>query len=377
MTTSLGWGGTEGHVTDLAIGYAALGIPFVVAVDMPPLDRLETLKRRGIRVEILTEDAGISPSNYVKSLDATLKELKPDLIHLNSWARKDLIFKVTREAGIPVVETLHTTISNLNLKTKVRYFFPLRRERQAYRKTLPAVINISDLSLHNFRRLYPFIDKTARVYCGAYFPKEPNDVISRGASAKVLWIGSMIERKRPVWALEIWKRLVFDFPGSQLIMVGNGPEMDRVKSMVQEMPPEMVLLSGNIADLSPVLKMGDIMFHTSVAEGIPKNIRYALNFGMPVIATNAGAISEAVTEGENGFLTEPHDESLTEKRLRQLISDATLRGVMGIKGREWGNRIFRMDNMVSNVLRAYKDLCGVEFIPKYRMTDRDIYFPLD
>lgn len=377
ITTSLGWGGTEGHVADLAIGFVRRGIQPIVIVDHPPLDRIHILNRLGVKVEVLTNNPNITKSDYDKSLSSILKRLNPNLIHLNCWERRESILKVAKKAGIPVIETLHTTVMpTLNIKTSIRYFFSICGKWWAYKKALPAVINISDISLENFRKAYPFIKKTIRIYCGTYFPEERNDVGANGTAVKVLWIGSMIERKRPIWALKLWKRIAVDFPFAQLIMIGDGHEMGLIKALVKDMPPESVILCGNIPDLHSMLKTGHIMFHTSTAEGIPKNILYALNFGMPVVATNVGAISEAVVDGENGFLTEVIDDKLMENRLRQLILNPLLRENMGIQGRQRGGELFRLDNMIDNILRAYKDFYGVNVISKESIVDQYFQYPL-
>lgn len=377
MTTSLGWGGTEGHVTDLAIGFVERGIFPVVIVDKPPLDRMDILNHLGVEVELVMKNQNITKSEYIKSLSSILSRLRPSLVHLNIWERRPYILKVTKGLKIPVVETLHTTVkSKVRLRAKIRYFFSMRNEKEAYKNTLPSVINISERSLENFRKVYPFIKNTAHVYCGAYFPNESNDVQSGGTAVKVIWIGSFIKRKRPILALKIWKRIVSDFPKAQLIMVGDGPEMRPIKAMVKNMTLGSVKLCGNIPDLYPILKEGHIMLHTSVAEGIPKNIRYALNFGMPVVVTDVGAISEAVIDGENGFLIGKTDSQLMENRLRELILNPALRERMGIQGRQRGDKLFRLDTMIDHVLEIYEGFRGKALIPRESKLSPNFLFPL-
>ena len=377
MTTSLGWGGTEGHVTDLAIGFVKRGIFPVVLADKPPLDRADILDRLGVKVEVVMNGKSMTKAEYIKTLSSILTRINPSLIHLNNWERRPCILSVIGGLKIPVIETLHTTIkSKVRLRAKIRYFFAIKAIREAYESTLPAVINISERSLQNFCKVYPFIKNTTRVYCGAYFPKESNDVKAGGTAVKVIWVGSFIKRKRPVVALNIWKRILIDFPKTQLVMVGDGPEMGKVKAIVKNMPPGSVKLCGNIPDLYPVLKEGHIMLHTSIAEGIPKNIRYALNFGIPVVTTNVGAISEAVIDGMNGFLVDVSDIQLMEDRLRRLICNSTLREAMGMQGRQLGDRLFRLDVMINNVLGAYKDFYGQDLAPRETNLSNDFLFPL-
>ena len=47
--------------------------------------------------------------------------------------------------------------------------------------------------------------------------------------------------------------------------------------------------------------------------------------GIPNISSNIAAISEAITDGENGYLTEPGDEKTLADRILRLAKDAELR----------------------------------------------------
>ena len=60
----------------------------------------------------------------------------------------------------------------------------------------------------------------------------------------------------------------------------------------------------------------------------------ALAAGLPVVATDVGGISDALTEGEGGFLVPPRDAAALRAALERVINNAALRDRMGKWNRE-------------------------------------------
>jgi glycosyltransferase involved in cell wall biosynthesis len=55
--------------------------------------------------------------------------------------------------------------------------------------------------------------------------------------------------------------------------------------------------------------------------------------GLPVVATDVGAIGEAVCHGETGLLVPPHDVTALGAALDTLVRDINLRQSMGLRAR--------------------------------------------
>ena len=53
----------------------------------------------------------------------------------------------------------------------------------------------------------------------------------------------------------------------------------------------------------------DFHINLSESEGVPVSIMESFSFGIPVIATNVGGVSEIVIDGYNGFLIDPNSNS--------------------------------------------------------------------
>ena len=83
-------------------------------------------------------------------------------------------------------------------------------------------------------------------------------------------------------------------------------------------------LIGEIPDPTPLYETADIFVLPSRYEGYGMAIAEALAYGVPVVATRVGAISEVVPEGA-GILVPPDDSIALADGLRRLIEDTALR----------------------------------------------------
>jgi glycosyltransferase involved in cell wall biosynthesis len=77
----------------------------------------------------------------------------------------------------------------------------------------------------------------------------------------------------------------------------------------------------------------DIFVFPSFFEGFGIVLAEAMSFGLPIVATAAGAIPELVHQGENGLLVPPDDAGALATAIAQLASDVALRQRLGQAGR--------------------------------------------
>jgi glycosyltransferase involved in cell wall biosynthesis len=85
-----------------------------------------------------------------------------------------------------------------------------------------------------------------------------------------------------------------------------------------------IILAGETADLSSAYDVADVFVLASRHEGYGMVFAEAMQHGLPVIATTAGAIPEAVPSGA-GVLVPPDDVTALAGALAQLIGDPALR----------------------------------------------------
>lgn len=97
----------------------------------------------------------------------------------------------------------------------------------------------------------------------------------------------------------------------------------------------------------------DVFVLPSYTEALPVSILEAMQFGLPVVASNVGGVSAEVEDGVNGFLlgglkpvmlnTFRPDAKEIADRLEALLNDAAMRNRMGQSGRRKFEREFTLD----------------------------------
>jgi glycosyltransferase involved in cell wall biosynthesis len=78
---------------------------------------------------------------------------------------------------------------------------------------------------------------------------------------------------------------------------------------------------------------------------------------LPIVATNVDGAREAIVDGENGFLHEPHDVEGMSRSVLKLLQDPELRQTMGKCGK---SRVMEFDisTSVANLESAYRECLG-------------------
>jgi glycosyltransferase involved in cell wall biosynthesis len=93
---------------------------------------------------------------------------------------------------------------------------------------------------------------------------------------------------------------------------------------------------------------------TSQAEGFSNSILEYMAAGRPVVATNVGGASEAIVEGETGYLVNPGDDRLMAEHLIRLLADRELRTSMGLNGRRVVEERFSCETRLRNTSALYQ-----------------------
>lgn len=104
-------------------------------------------------------------------------------------------------------------------------------------------------------------------------------------------------------------------------------------------------------NVQEILKEADIYISTSLFEGTSNSIMEALNWSIPVVATDVGDNRYLVEDGKNGFLTHVGDSNAVADRLAFLLENDEQRCVMG----RYGNRILHRYS-VENFEDRYESL---------------------
>lgn len=93
-------------------------------------------------------------------------------------------------------------------------------------------------------------------------------------------------------------------------------------------------------------------------EGHPWVIVEAMAAGLPVIATDQGAIRESVVDGDNGYIVGKQSPAEVAARVIALVRDPDLRAGMGARSRQLYEERFTEAAMVRQLARAFHAVAG-------------------
>ena len=160
--------------------------------------------------------------------------------------------------------------------------------------------------------------------------------------------------------------LVNEMPEARFVIVGDGPERERLEELARVTKIEkFVHFLGSVQDIPGVLSMIDLFALTSHNEASPVSIMEALSCKRPVVATDVGSIDESVLEGETGFLVPAGNANEMFKRWRQILTDSELSNSLGAAGRSHIVKTCSLESMtegyMSLIERLYAKKTGRKF----------------
>ena len=90
-------------------------------------------------------------------------------------------------------------------------------------------------------------------------------------------------------------------------------------------------------------------------ECFPLVLLEAMQFGLPIISTNEGGISDIVVDGQTGILVKQKDYLMLADKMEFLINNPDKHKKMGIEGRKRYNELFTLTIFEKSMLSVFKD----------------------
>ncbi|WP_064966095.1 GT4 family glycosyltransferase PelF [Tenacibaculum ovolyticum] len=100
---------------------------------------------------------------------------------------------------------------------------------------------------------------------------------------------------------------------------------------------------------------GDISILTSISEGFPYTVIESMSCGIPVVATDVGGVSEAITES-TGFICEPKKFEELGNKVIYLLQNEDIRLEMGRNARKRVLENFTIDKIIKSYENLYENL---------------------
>jgi glycosyltransferase involved in cell wall biosynthesis len=159
--------------------------------------------------------------------------------------------------------------------------------------------------------------------------------------------------------VEAFDSLHREVPGSRLLVVGTGPERERLAedlttrglasaaTLTGAVRPEEIpgLLASMDAAVAPYPRQEEFYFS-------PLKVFEYMAAGLPVAASRIGQLENLIRDGEDGLLLPPGDSDALASALLRLARDPSLRTRLGKAARERARKEFSWATVTERILRA-------------------------
>ncbi len=322
----------------------------IFGIELPTL-----IYKHGFRVSVF-------PKREVKKI---LSSFRPDVVHVQVSDPIGLsVVSYARKHGVPVVTTEHNQPEVFTEPLKVPGFakkpienlltaYFANRQSKSDFVTMPTKKAIMKL-LDGRNFTVPIAAVSNGVDLKNFKPGKVSPEIYKelGADAgllTVLYVGRVDPEKGVGGVIEAFLRA--NVPNAQLLIVGDGVDKARLEKEYGDY--KNVIFAGRVVPpkLYDVYRMGDVFATASEVETQGIVLIEAAASGLPLIAVNAGAVSEICVNNKNGLLCQAGDVAEMSEAIRKLLVDEDLRKKFAEKSIE-----FAKEHDFENTLDKFENI---------------------
>ena len=351
VDSARGWRGGQNQALLTARGMAARGHEVILACQARGA-LAERARRAGLAVREMDFRGDLSPSAVVR-LRSLLRRERPEVVQLHD-----------PHAVSAGVLARRLSPSTPRLVATRRVDFPLRGpfSRRKY-LACARVVAVSEAIAAVLRRDGMPSDRVRVVHEGV--PDRPGEPGGREAlrelgvpeGAPVVGnVAALTDHKDQSTLLAAAARVAGRVREAWFVIVGEGELRPRLEARARELGLERCVFAGFRSDLDRLIPAFTLFCLSSQLEGLGTSVLDAMAFGVPVVATSAGGIPEAVVDGVTGRLVPPRDPDALAAALVDALENAARREAWGRAGRRRFEERFTADRMVEATLAVYAEL---------------------
>lgn len=135
----------------------------------------------------------------------------------------------------------------------------------------------------------------------------------------LMWAGRLGKEKNLDFMMDIYRRVAAKRGNLQFLIVGDGPELERLRSAHGDDPH--VIFPGRVerTDLPNLYSLADVFVFPSTTDTFGMVVLEAQACGLPAVVTDVGGPQEIVRDGETGFVLPADQIEKWEKAIAGLL----------------------------------------------------------
>lgn len=294
-------------------------------------------------------------ASYGVRFNEVLNELKPDIVNIhNAFGKSFVATLVCKKKGIPIVLTSYAEMFSWREEEKGEDWS--KKYRKMFKYVAENSNHIISPSEHCARGplKYVPINKVTVVFSGvdaqnyeSYLKiKKENAKKKIGLDNKkiVLFVGQLHWRKGPQYLAKAAPKIIREVPNVVIVFIGSDLGM---KKEIEDITAEIkknISIAGFVSeeDLPIYLRAADVFIFPSLTkrECMGMSMKEAMLLETPVVGFDVGGTSEAVINGETGFLVKVEDYKALSDKIIEILKNEKLREKFSRNSRNRALRLF-------------------------------------
>jgi len=176
---------------------------------------------------------------------------------------------------------------------------------------------------------------------------------------RILFLSRIVRTKGVYEAIESFSILSRNHDNIELLIAGNGPELQAVKKYVKSHHLSNIKFLGYVgkeAKIKVFLNSHIYLFPTYYGEGMPISVLEAMAFGLPVVTRAVGGLKDFFKNGEHGFITNSRDPGYFAYLLERLIANESLRTKISVFNYNYAQKFFLASEVTKRIESIYLNL---------------------
>ena len=186
----------------------------------------------------------------------------------------------------------------------------------------------------------------------------------------IVTVTDMAELQEMRGLLSAFQKVAIKKPHSRLIVVGNGPQRERIEYETYQMAlGNRVIFEGavNNTELADYISLGDIFVNLSArTSGFEPSMLEAMAQEKVIIGSEVSPIATIVENGHDGFLLRPADTTSLSALILDIFHHHVPSREVGARARLKMAQLFDTDKMVDQTLAAYTQILNQTGLYKAR-----------
>lgn len=292
-----------------------------------------------------------------------LADFNPDVIHNHSMSTMGIqALAAAHLLGLPILGTCHVflagflqyapiSLDGVPLTEDVAWKYTTAFFNRFPQVTTPSEAMQRELMAHGLRSPVAAISNGVDT---DLFSPPPEVQADDSRPPTLIHVGRLSYEKRVDVVLRAFALLATDHPEARLLIVGEGPEADELRTLAADLGvSDQVQFAGFVShnQLPGIYQQTDLFVTASTIETQGLVVLEAMSCGLPIVGVDALALPDLIQHDINGYLVPPGDERMLAASITQLIQSVELRHAMGRESRR-----LALQHSLPEVAQAYERL---------------------